>query len=268
MLNARHAAVLALGLLGLLVGCVPLHSYTALGEVEVVQSELDGTIRFSDEALPGTDIDVVDSLGIDRDEVIAAYRGAVNFGPVSVEVEYAEAEYTGDAILTEDITFLGETFTVSSDVASKLTGLMAGGKVRFGLLGVGSQEGKPGVVVGGIVGLQYMELSAELVSTSLGLRGEDTERVVFPVVGGSVRLDQPLGGNAMLFVEADASGMQVSNSDADGTFLDATLHLGLVLREVFTFGGGYRFRRVDFEIEDDEVDVDVDGPFVFAGLRF
>lgn len=260
--------VVALGLVST-AGCVPLHPYTFMAEVEAVQSELDGTIRFSDPLLPGTEIDVVEVLDVDDEETIVAYRGAFNLGPVTIEGEYAKAEYEGSTTLSETITFLGQTFTVNADVDSKLSGTIAGAKARFGMLGVGSQDGKPGLVLGGTVGLQYMELTAEIVSTSpVQLTEEDTERVVFPVLGLILRLDQPLGGNAMFFLEGDANGMTVSDSDADGTYIDATARIGVIFDEIFTVGGGYRVRSVDFEIDDDDVDVEIAGPFIFAGLRF
>ena len=250
-------------------GCVPLRSHLFDISVQAVQSELDGTIQFSDDVIPGTQIDVVEVLDIERDENIVAYTASVSLGTVTLELEYADAEYEGDTTLTETITFLGQTFTVNADVESRLEGKMLGGKVNFGLFGTEQQAGEPGFVVGGSLGLQYMELTAEIVSTApLSLREEDTERVLFPIVGAFVRIDQPVSGDVMLFLECGANGVDISNSDANGTFLDATARVGVVVNEMFTVGGGYRHRKVDFQIDDDDVDVDIDGPFVFAELRF
>ena len=238
-------------------------------EPELWRVDLDGDVVFTEGNILGTEIDLTDVLNLDRREELVNLKGALRVGNVIIEGSYMDAQYDGFTTLSQTITFLGQTFTISSDVGSELDFEMATLHAKVGF-------GTPNVKVGGIIGLNYLDVRARLESfTPVSLVEEDDVEFPFPVIGATAAVLLPLDGFAAedsiisLFADAEVTGVAADIDAYTGEFIDASARVGVRVAKFFSGGLGYRVLHVDFEDDDDnEAKVDLSGPFVFGALSF
>lgn len=260
----------------ILTGCVQVESFRVLSVgASYWQPELDGEVRFSSQGIPGTDIDVVELLDIDRRTEAPVYAASVALGPFSLEGRYVDLEYRGDTTLTETISFLGQDFPITARVRSQLSGRMISGNLRFPLAGMESIGFLPRVMIGGLVGVRAMELKARLAAlTPIQLEESDRTEVTFPVVGIVGAIEQPVGGDVKLFVDATLAGFpRVRYDDVEGRYLDVSVRAGVRLRDLVSLGVGWQSVALDFTFDEgtsdeDHADVDLEGLLLFGEVRF
>ncbi|MGE3962464.1 MAG: hypothetical protein AB7I09_00015 [Planctomycetota bacterium] len=267
----RTGLVSATALLGFIaIGCAaPQNIQLASAGVDYWRADLDGDIQFTDNLVTGTKIDLVDTLGLDKRDEDFAYRGSVALGPVVLEGQYFEIERDGDQVLTETISFQGQTFVVSDRVLSHVEGVLATAYAKFGVIGVQPQDG-PGFSIGGLVGIDYVKMEASIRSTTLALEESEDASVIFPVGGVTASFELPLGESLSLVASGQAAGFfGVEYADIEGSFVDARGDVGIRLAKLLTVSVGYRFFDVDFEDGDDnEANVTFSGPYVLGQISF
>jgi hypothetical protein len=78
-------------------------------------TDLDGTLKVTERGVQGSNIDLTDDLGVDDEDFWEA-RITLEMGKHRLRYGFVRLDWDGDEILTETITFGGETFTVSSRV--------------------------------------------------------------------------------------------------------------------------------------------------------
>lgn len=82
----------------------------------------------------------------------------------------------------------------------------------------------------------------------------------------AAKLEQQLGKNWSGTLYADVGGFGIGSS-SDITF-QASASAGYQIDDTFTLVGGYRFLRIEREIDNAEITVDTSGPFLGAKIRF
>ena len=255
-------AVLLLPLvLFLLPGCVVLSDRFAVSG-EYWYPELDGDLRLS---VVGTDLDVIEALDIDRHEQAPLVRVEIPLGPVLLELRYFELEFHGSTVLSRDIEFENQTFTVMALTTSDIDIRDMAAYLKFGVLDLSPLK------LGVLVGVNYIDVDTTLkaIPPPVALEASDDIEVPVPVVGFTYAFDLPLGEHFTLFSAGDAAGLFGSYEEIDGKFLDFGARLGVRWKRSLTVGGGYRYFDVDFEESfDNDASVTLKGPFFFVELSF
>lgn len=251
-------------------GCVsPQNIQLVSGGADYWRADLAGDIQFTENLVTGTKIDLIDTLGLDKRDESVTYRGSLALGPVILEMQYFEIDRDGDRVLTETITFQGQTFTVSDRVLSNVQGAIATGYAKFGVLGTPPGSG-PGFSVGGLVGVDYVKMEASIRSTTLALEESEDAEIVFPVAGITGYLEVPMTDSLALIASGHVAGFfGVQYQDIEGSFVDARAEIGVRLAKLLGVFVGYRLFDVDFEDGDDnEANVTFSGPYVLGQITF
>ena len=253
--------VLSLGLLGL-TGCASLYNYdyVAVG-ADYWAPELNGEVDAGDLLVTGN-VDVQDDLDIGDEEIVNVH-GAVQIWNFTLDASYFNVDYSGDNVLSQNIKFGDQTFTVGTNVNTDFEMQYASAKRKAGLLALGP------VVIGALVGVNYFDLEGEVNTVLPVISAEENLEAPFPVIGAVVTADIPLGDTFAVFGDVELSGLYVDAYDIEGLFYDASAKVGLQA-SLFRVGGGYRFMQGDLEDTDEDFqwDFDLGGPFVFAEIAF
>ena len=271
MERSRGVGLLILGIVALAsIGCQSMRDFDFISlEPELWRADLDGEVQFTDLNILGTNIDLGNLLNLEQRENTVVFRGAFRVVDVVIEARYFSTTYDGSTTLTQDITFLGQTFTISSDIESTLDLELANVHAKFGF-------GKPPLVLGAILGVNYIDVEAKIKSLNpIQVTLSDEIDVPFPVVGATASLTLPLDSTSyedaslILFADLEVTGLFVDVQEIAGKFVDGSARAGLRIGQWFSVGAGYRYFDVDFEDDNDnKASVQLEGPFVFGAISF
>lgn len=203
-----------------------------------------------------TRFDFKDTLGV-GDENIPFGEAFLRLGNTTLRVGYTQVTFDGEKVLTQDVVFNGTTYSVNTNVISRLDLKMLDGEVQYDFL-------RPDV---GIAGFNFgLLLKVKYVDGEVELRsGTTTETEDFkapiPMVGVAagagflkdmVRVDARVAGIAY-------SGNHLYDADAFASFAPLPF---------VRIQGGYRY--IDLEIDEDGTlaSFKLKGPYLGAQLSF
>ncbi|MFC1709692.1 hypothetical protein ACFL2J_06530 [Candidatus Omnitrophota bacterium] len=213
--------------------------------------------KVTENALIGTDIDLVDDLGMGAED-FPEVRLKWNTGPNSMlRFAYTQVSYGGDKNIERTITFAGQTYTVGALTSSEL-------EVNYYRLGWAWQFiniADDTIKAGLLLDAKAFMLDVSLDAPSLGFSEAEDFAIVLPTIGGI--LDINLGEKLNLFFEA--SGLP---SAGYGHLYDAEIGIKFIPIKNLSIIAGYRV--IDIELEDDNNygEMDITGPFFGATFRF
>lgn len=213
--------------------------------------------KVTENALIGTDIDLIDDLGVGNEDFPEA-RLRWNIGPNSMlRFAYTQVSYSGDKVVERTIIFNGQTYTVGTRVDSEL-------EVDYFRLDWGWQFlniGEGTFKAGTLLGVKAFMLDVSLDAPALGISETEDFMIALPTVGGI--LDINFGEKWNIF--AEVSGLP---SAGYGHFFDTEVGIKFIPIKNLTIIAGYRI--IDIELEDDDNygEMDIKGPFFGVTLRF
>lgn len=224
----------------------------------------DGTIQSGEAAAGSTsEIDLEETLGVDTDTTVVigeigfsfgenkewhldfGYTGPFTYEGTSgaINVTFDDVNFTGVVDSDADIEFY--TINLGYDIwENEHLTLTVGGGVRvfdvdLSITGTGSQDGGPPVA---------QEEQADALAP-------------IPVLSAALRWDI----NDRLFLKGSGAGLYVGQY---GTFVDLAAEIGFDFNETFGLFAGYRYVHAEADINDLEFDLNIDGPYIGAELRF
>jgi hypothetical protein len=218
------------------------------------------------EAIPGTihDIDLEDTLGLDTDQTVVWATLGFNLGEHRrwhVELGYTGPfDYEGESDPVS-ISFNDRIFTGVIESTAELHIYEA--NLRYDLI----QEGPFVLSIGPSVRVFDFEASVEGTATEPGsgttaFRRED-EETLLPLPGLGVGARWDITPN--IFVRGNIAGVYAGGY---GNFVDASAEVGWDILTNFGIFAGYRLMHAEADVEDVEFDVDLQGPYAGAELRF
>ncbi len=238
----RHTRV-ALVLLGLLAALParggdlpPEEQYHLRGEYLWWHPDLSSQVQASRGGITGSLVDLQDDLGI-QDENTWQVRGSLQFLPGhKLRFSYTPIDYSADIDVSRTITFLGQTYTFSTQVQSALKGKLYFGAYEFDI--VKNPKGYFGV----LLGAQYFDGGVSIAAPELNIREALEPTTPIPVIGATGRL---YIGKVSL--EGELNGLTIGDrGHAYELSLGARFHVSQKLAAT----GGYR--RVNIEGQDDD----------------
>jgi len=219
---------------------------------------LSADARFTDNGI-GTEFDLEDDLGID-DEDFPGGRIEFRLGKNHrLRLGYTRVNYEGDNVLTRTIVFGEETYNKDARVLSEFD-------MHYGQIGWTWQFINlfdRSVRFGTILDLKGFGIKAELEAPDIvPAISEDADIVFgFPTVGLALDI-VPLDG---ITLYAEAAGISAGSY---GWFADGEAGVRISPMKNLSIIGGYRIMRIDIEVDDDFVDMEIAGPFAGASLNF
>ena len=228
-------------------------------EARLWTPDLGGTARVGDGA-NATTIDLTADLGFADDQ---ALEGRLSWRPtrrISVRLDYASFGFSADAQLDRTLTFGDQTFDLDAQVSSLLD-------LEYGGLGLGWQflstrDGR--VRLGPVVEARGLRGEAGISTNVLGilpLSAREEFEAAFAAAG--LLLDVEPSRKVHLTARWSTS---VETDDGNLTDLEAAVRYFPLATLAIT--AGYRRVEIDAADGDEMFDVELDGPFFGAVLRF
>ncbi|MHC4944007.1 MAG: porin family protein [Planctomycetota bacterium] len=204
----------------------------------------------------GEKIDVVEDLGVDDDEFIGGRLKWFTGDNSWIRFEYIPIDYDSDELITRTFTFNGNIYPVNTRVITDL-------ELEYMRLGWGWQFIAIGDTfkAGTLLEAKGYLIDASLDAPDVNIHDSDSFDIVLPTVG-LVANFTPL---EMLEIFGEASGISAGSY---GWSVDAEAGVKFVPIEMVTIFAGYRYLTFDLEVDDDEADVDLTGPYAGVSVRF
>jgi len=224
-------------------------------EVRYWLTEIDADAKVTEAGIVGTDINLVDDLGVDDQENFWDGRIALDFGRHKIRYGYMPLDWSGSKTITEEITFGGETFSASALVDSSLD-------IDYHRLGYQYDfiEVKDSTV-GLIIEAKYFSIDANLNAAALAIDETESIEAPLPTVGLAAELSLP----ALFSVEGELTGVTLGS---DRYFIDGEAAVNFKPIPFVAVAAGYRYLKLHIEEEDDEGELMLKGPFVMVRGRF
>jgi LysM repeat protein len=218
---------------------------------------LDAQVRVTEGPIVGTEIDLVDDLGVDDSIGIPIVNAWVQ--PLSwlkIQAEYMATDIDGQRTINEDIVFDGETFSISDNVRGELEIDRFSGWVEINPFN--GDWGYLGLMVGG----EYVHLEGILSSDLVGSISDEFD-------AGTVTFGGQIGINLTpeLQLRARGRGMTFDVEDVEVDVFDIQAGLSYTLLDHFEIAAYYRYLSLDVKADDDEGDLTLDGPVISAAIK-
>lgn len=218
-------------------------------------TNLDANARISTGSVVGTDLDLVDDLGIDDKKGFLEGRITLELGSSKLRYGYVPMKWSGSKTLTQSVVFAGSTYTASTQVDSEL-------KLDYHRLGyeydfIDALNNKLGM----IFEVKYFDGNASLKASSLGFDNSESFRVPIPTVGIAAQVGLPL----ILSVGGEVTGMTYGSS---AYILDAEAGINIKPMPFVLVSAGYRVFKLHVENSDDMAEIKLKGPFLTLKADF
>ncbi|MCA0894857.1 TIGR04219 family outer membrane beta-barrel protein [Microbulbifer agarilyticus] len=172
----------------------------------------------------------------------------------NVLLAHSKIETSGMAMLSEDVTFADETFTVGSDVTSDINLTHTDATLYYEILDNW---------VNLDLGLTARQYSGELTVATDGLSENIELSGVLPMVYGVARFDLPFTGWSII-----AQGNGTSYKGDSHTDITAKVRWDFVPAIDFAIEAGYRVMSLDVqELDAFQSDLEIKGPYIGLNLH-
>lgn len=232
--------------------------------------KLAGDVKTDTKTIDGTSISLPSDLKLDVParpliEGVAHLR----LSKLLIRAAYFQAAFRENVVLDESLTYLGETFTIGTEVKTAATIHVGALDAEFTLLDQGKAQTFELRVSAGIGG-RYLGFRGHIRENISGFAASDTENGIIPVVAANasvVLLN-------LVSVEAEIAGMALPDTSilrVRGKFLDASLEARLWIFTNAYVAAGYRFclLRVTYDsIDGVDVNTRLKGLFLGVGIAF
>lgn len=216
-------------------------------------TDLDSNIMVSSGATAGTDINLVNDLGVEDKKGFVEGRITLELGGHSLRYGYMPLKWDGSKTVSTTITFGADTFTASTLVNTNLD-------VDYHRLGyqyniIDTLDNHLGV----IFELKYLDGTATLRSAA----DVETESISLPLptVGVSAQVGLPF----LFSVGGEVTGVTLGSY---AYLVDAEAMVNLKPAPFVVISGGYRVLKIHAEKDLDRGDITVQGPFLNVRADF
>lgn len=213
---------------------------------------LDSKVKVTDAGIIGTEINAVDTLGMDKSKGFPEGRVDLNLGSHHIRYAYLPLSWEGHKTITQSITFKGATYTASTNVDSKLNVVYQRLGYRYDIIDMLDNQ------LGIIIDVKLLGIDAQLKDPSLILDKTYSLTVPVPTLGIGAQIGLPF----LFSISAEVTGMAYSgNSLVDG---EASVNFNPV--PFTTISGGYRIFNVEVKDGDNKGNFNLSGPYLMVRI--
>lgn len=217
---------------------------------------LDGNVKVDEAAIIGTTIDFEKDLGIE-DENYPSVEVFLGGGNHHLSLTYTNIEYSGRKMLTRDIIFGGETYSVSDTVTSSIEYKMMDLHYQYDFLNL--ENVGAGFSLGVVFQVKYLDGEVGLKTTGI----DEKEDFIFPIP--MIGLNLHIGMLADV-LEARLRGTAIGY--AGNSIYELMADISWTPLPFLDIHGGYKSFVIDIDEDDVVFDYDMSGPFVALTLSF
>ena len=204
----------------------------------------------------GTPVDFINTFAVE-DKRFRSYRIVTKAGKHKIRFSTENIKYDATTTLTETIRFQGQNYTVGIPTTAELDWTLRRIGYEYDLIA------RPRGFVGAFFDLKYNKMNAQL--SAPGITTQVFERnIPVPTVGGIARGYL----SRYISVTGELTGFKVSRSDFVAKFTDFDLYGTLNLGRNAGVQYGYRKVTVNYDIEADEGNLKLKGPYFGLLVRF
>ncbi|MBE9527898.1 MAG: hypothetical protein IME99_01520 [Proteobacteria bacterium] len=215
-------------------------------------STLDSNVKATGGGV-GTDIDLVNTLGMDEKSNFFDGRVVLELGGHSLRYGYVPLSWKGTGSDSLAIVFNGQTYTANVAIDSELT--LDYHRLAYQYNFIDTLDNHLGV----IAELKYFNIDAKLESA---VRDETISfGAPVPTVGLSAQVAIPF----LIKLNGEATGISLGDK---AYMYDAEISLSYKPLPFFDLAGGYRVFKLHVEDGNDEADIEVNGPFIMLRADF
>jgi outer membrane protein len=250
----KKLLILCLSVLTLMATALPAQGFEAGVRGYYWFPSLDGNIKYSDNSIQGTKLDLKDDLGFD-DEYYPFGGIFLGLGDHHLSFSFYRADYDGRETLTQDINFGGEIFPAGHRIKSSLDYDVYDFTYQYDVLNL--ENVLAGFSLGLVGRVEVFDLEAEIRDETSGQSQKEDYTAPVPMLG----LNFHLGILAdILEARILATGMGYW----DGYMVDAQAELLFTPIPYVDISAGYRTFWVDVDTNDLELNYNTSG--VYAGI--
>ena len=214
-----------------------------------------GDIAVSDGGLTGTVVDLEDDLTLADSEDYFA-EAALQLGAFRLFAAYLPINFSGDGVLTRDISFNGETFVLGSRVESDVNIDIYEAGLAWFLVNIDDMPVR--IQFGPEMAVKYVDARVELQNSTYS--ESDSVGVPIPTLGARGRVAIA----DYLSVVGRVGYLKYSGS----SFLDADAQVELSPVPLVGLFAGYRYLDIDVDDNDVLINATFAGPYAGALVRF
>lgn len=216
-------------------------------------SNLDSEIKYTEAGIMGTEINLIDDLGMDDSENFQEGRITLEMGNHKLRYAYTPLSWDGQKAITQSIEFGGKTYTATTQVDSSLDLKYHRLGYEYDFLDVLDNK------IGVIFEIKYFDIDARLKAT--GIDESTTAKAPIPTIGVTGQVAIPF----LFSVGGELSGITLGSR---GYLFDGEVVVSYHPLPLITISGGYRILKMKLEEGDDKALFDLKGPFLVLRAGF
>lgn len=200
-------------------------------------------------------IDIMGNLGLDDKKTVFPVSVTLNMGgPINLFGDFYSFSISGDRVLSESLTYNGQTFAASTAIKGKFeqSSIKAGVKYRMQ-----SQQNTDIYLIGGFL-FQQIKLNMSNAATSVS----DSLDIPFPFLG--IEMENRSGNISW---GGSVQGMVFTFQDYDTTYFDMALFMKYFITENLSIKGAYHYEDIDSEKDFVNFDTSLGGVFLGVSYR-
>jgi hypothetical protein len=218
-------------------------------------TNLDSSFKSSSTSIIGTEIDLVNDLGIDDKKNFWEGRVSLNLGSSKLRYAYMPLSWSGSKDLTKSVVFAGKTYSASTKVDTELD-------IKYHRLGyeydiIDTLGNKFGV----IFDVKYFVIDASVKADALGFNESESVKAPVPTIGLAAQVALPFSFN----VGAEATGITLGK----GKYLfDGEVTVSVQPASFLAASVSYRMLKLHLEDGDDMGEIKLKGPYMMLRAGF
>lgn len=219
-----------------------------------------GNVVSSATGLPGTDVSLGDTLGMNTQQNFWWPKATLHFADRHrLFVSYLDMRYAGDKTITQSFIFDGTTYNVGESVHSQIEFKDAVLGYQYDLLKFSR------FALNLNLQAHYLDIETEVRGATMGSEKESFE-VLIPTIGGGVQI----WPTDWLKLSGDFNVFKMGISGAKGELIDSQAAITISPMEWVGLSAGYRYFRIIARDTDsnDRADWLQEGPYVSLMVRF
>lgn len=216
-----------------------------------------GDVAVSADGLTGSAIDIEDDLGIvDGDDYFV--EAALQLGDFRLFAAYLPINFSGDSVLTRDISFNGETFFGSSRVRSDVDIDLYEAGLAWYVINLDDMPVR--IQLGPEIAVKYVDAQVELREYVSGLNESESVGVPVPTLGARARVAIA----DYLSVVGRVGYLQYGGN----SFMDVDAQIEFSPIPMVGLFAGYRYLDIEVDESDVLIDATFAGPYAGVLVRF
>jgi len=224
------------------------------------KQDMTGTLEIQGGALPPTEADLQDTLGLEEGDYLTQSRLWLHWLKNNYLIgTHFNSTRSGTATLTAPLSFGGVAFAPGEDIKSSLELKQDSVLYLYTFVSI------PMFRLGIPFGAQRLHFDTTVESSTTGLKGEGSDGGTFPVVGLSLSL-QPA---PVFHISAEAEGMKYNTGGNDFRFYDMRAQGEIHFAPFIGLNFGYRKSVINADLEGfGKADLTSKGPYITLNFAF